>query len=209
MKLFSYVVEHDEGGSPNPYHKYCTLAHCKYRENLSKPKNLIEKAVDYFNQKEEVWVLGTGGANLSKSEGHGKIIYLMKVTDVLSLEDYYLSKKFALKKYIENGNKIERLGDNYCLNDKDAPFGYDRYVLISNHFVYFGRNAKNIPSKYSNSHLEKKGPSYRYDFNDDLIQKFTTCIIKMYGKGKKGDPCMINKQTNNNCKPCKPKKKSC
>lgn len=29
-RLFSYVVEHDEGRSPNPFGSYCTLANCKF-----------------------------------------------------------------------------------------------------------------------------------------------------------------------------------
>jgi hypothetical protein len=29
MKLYCYIVTHDTGFSPNPFHGYCTLACCK------------------------------------------------------------------------------------------------------------------------------------------------------------------------------------
>jgi hypothetical protein len=30
IKIFAYVVEHDEGREPSPYFDVCTLCRCKY-----------------------------------------------------------------------------------------------------------------------------------------------------------------------------------
>ncbi len=42
MKIFSYVVDHDNGFSPNPYYGVCTLAHCKFGKKGK--KNVVELA---------------------------------------------------------------------------------------------------------------------------------------------------------------------
>ena len=69
-RLFSYVVDHDYGFAPNPFGGICTLAKCKYG---SKKRNIVEMA------ERRDWIAGTGGADLSKSAGHGKLIYAMRV----------------------------------------------------------------------------------------------------------------------------------
>lgn len=69
MKLFSYVVDHDNGFAPNPYYGVCTLAHCKFGRKGY--KNAVELA------KVGDWVVGTGGKG-KKSAGHGKLIYAMR-----------------------------------------------------------------------------------------------------------------------------------
>jgi len=62
-RLYSYVVDHDLGFAPNPFGGCCTLAKCKYG---SKRRNIVEMA------ETGDWIAGTGGADLSKSAGHGK-----------------------------------------------------------------------------------------------------------------------------------------
>jgi len=79
-RLFSYVVDHDHGFAPHPNGQYCTLAKCKYGSR--RYKNIVELA------KKGDWIVGTGGANLSKSAGHGKLIYAMRVDKKLPLADY-------------------------------------------------------------------------------------------------------------------------
>ncbi len=45
-KLYSYVVEHDNGHAPNPYFGVCTLCRCKFRKHRGRPKNVVELAVE-------------------------------------------------------------------------------------------------------------------------------------------------------------------
>ena len=66
MKVFSYVVEHDNGLAPNPYFGYCTLCRCKFREKPGGHRNIVELA------EKGDWIIGTGGANLEKKRGPWK-----------------------------------------------------------------------------------------------------------------------------------------
>src|ERR1700680_4148150 len=112
-KLYSYVVDHDHGFAPCPSGGFCTLAKCKYG---SKKRNIVEMA--------EVgdWIAGTGGVDLGKSAGHGKLIYAMRVDD-----------KLPLAKYCRE-NVGKRIDADHDIGEKG------RFALISHHFFYFGRN---------------------------------------------------------------------
>jgi hypothetical protein len=105
MRIFSYVVEHDTGHAPNPFFEVCTLCRCKYRKSPGKPQNVVERA------KPGDWVVGTGGADLLKSAGHGKIVYAMRVDKKITREDYYSDRKYACKKPLRN-NIVSQNGDN-------------------------------------------------------------------------------------------------
>ena len=185
MRLFSYVVEHDKGFAPNPFHGICTLAQCKYRIDATRPRNLVEMA--------EVgdWIIGTGGANLNKSAGHGKLIYAMRVAEKLTLEEYYEDKRFKCKKKKTNGTYEQKKGDNFYHNDWEKK---NRFVLTGHQFYYFGRNAQDIkdisgilPHELHN--IEKKGPGYRYDFSEGFLENFVKWIECKYNTGIHGYPC--------------------
>src|SRR5688500_18551346 len=79
-KLFSYVVDHDLGFAPNPFGGFCTLAKCKYSSDFK--WNIVELA------EQGDWVAGTGGADLTKSAGHGKFVYAMRVDEIVPLDEY-------------------------------------------------------------------------------------------------------------------------
>ena len=165
-RLFSYVVEHDEGCAPNPFGRYCTLAHCKFSGTGKKP-NVVELA------NEGDWIVGTGGANLRKSSGHGTIVYAMKVTDKLSLNDYLRACKFR--------------GRADC---HDGPRSSKRFALISEDFYYFGRMAKPIPSRFNEPHrLEKRGPGFRSDFDEAFVARFETWLRNKFRRGVHGAAC--------------------
>jgi hypothetical protein len=197
-RLYSYVVEHDTGDAPNPFFGYCTLCNCKYRESLDMPRNVVELA--------EIghWVVGTGGANLTRSSGNGTIIYAMKVTDKMNLQEYFTSSEFACKKLGSKGNC--RFGDNF---ERRTDFDkYERFVLISEHFYYFGRNAIKIPKKRF-PNLEKRGRRFRSRFEDSYIADFVSWIENEIGKkpGKHSRPCWPLGGQGDNCPPCKPRNK--
>src|SRR5437764_1227671 len=87
-KMFSYVVEHDYGLSPNPSDGYCTLAFCKFKKKTR--RNIVEIAAVGD------WVVGTGGKS-STSAGSGKLVYAMKVTEKKTLREYFLDPRFAVR----------------------------------------------------------------------------------------------------------------
>ena len=76
--------------------------------------------------KEGDWIAGTGGVDLGKSAGHGKLIYAMRVDE-----------KITLREYCE-GNQGNRIDAAFDIPVKD------RFALISHHYFYFGRNAIDI-----------------------------------------------------------------
>jgi hypothetical protein len=178
-KLFSYVVDHDLGIAPHAAGKYCTLVNCKYRKKKSSQRNIVELA------EEEDWIVGTGGAS-RKSAGHGKIVYAMKVTEKLSLKEYVKDKRF-------HGRRD---------NQRHAPNCTNRFALISTHFYYFGRNASQIPKRFKRHPLEKKGPSFRKDFDQKFIDSFVNWLERKHErKGILGKPCREEKNVGPVCRP--------
>ena len=181
-KLYSYVVDHDTGEAPNPFFGFCTLCLCKYRSSMKKSRNIVELAGTGD------WLVGTGGIDLAKSAGHGKLIYAMRVTNKLTLGEYFRSPEFELKKPKPNGKKHWQYGDNL------RPVGLfessQRFVLISDHFYYFGRNAIPIPPKAS-PQLEKKGRGFKSGFDEAFIKRFAHWIERQSGfkPGRHGKPC--------------------
>lgn len=174
-KLYSYVVDHDYGYAPNPYNGHCTLAQCKFG---IKAKNITDMA------EPGDWLVGTGGVK-SVSAGHGKIVYVMRVDEKISLAEYYSKKIFKGR------------SDNL----KSEKNNKARYALISKHYYYFGRNAidiSQIPKKYLTHPIEKKDPRYRSDFDIKFIDQFIAWIERKYCIGMHGCPCG---STDNNLQP--------
>jgi hypothetical protein len=169
-KLFSYVVEHDYGFAPNPSNNYCTLAYCKFG---GKRKNILELA----EEKKEHWIVGTGGIDTNKSAGHGKLLFAMRVDEKITLFDYYRDARFRCR----IDNLLEGSGRT------------DRFILLSQHYFYFGRNAvdiQNIPKNHLTHSLEKKGPGFRNDFNTEFIHDFANWLTANYTIGILGPPCV-------------------
>jgi hypothetical protein len=165
--LFSYVVDHDEGYSPNPVGGICTLAHCKFSQ--SGRSNLVEMA--------EIgdWILGTGGKS-ARSAGHGRLIYAMRVTEKIPLRTYLTARQYAGR------------ADQY------PPAGGDqnRFALLSDDFYYFGSNAiavERIPTRQLDHPLEKRGPRHRRDFTEAFIADFEQWIRREFSVGIHGEPC--------------------
>ncbi len=171
-KLYSYVVDHDLGYAPNPFGGFCTLAKCKYgtakTKNGSIRRNIVELA------EEGDWIVGTGGIDLSKSAGHGKLIYAMHVDEIISLAEYC------------RGNIGNRIDAEHDIAEKS------RYALISHQFFYFGRNAidiSEIPGKHLDHPFEKTGPGHRCDFSEEFIRDFAKWLKANFKVGIHGQPC--------------------
>lgn len=184
MKLFSYVVEHDYGDAPNPYFECCTLCRCKYREDRDDRRNVVELAKQAVDEGETVWVVGTGGADSRKSAGNDKLVYAMRVDEVLSRGEYYKDSRFRKKRPLRNGAYEHRRGDNIKPNGKFEE--HDQFVLISGHFSYFGRRAIDIPVRFLG--FVKRGPGFRCRFENSDITRFVKWIGEQE-RGMRGEPC--------------------
>jgi hypothetical protein len=149
-RCYVYVVDRDFGFAPNPFHGVCTLATCKPRIRArARPGD---------------WVVGMGGRRLNAT---GRCIFAMKVSNVISFDDYWHDPTFRDKRPVRNGSHRMLVGDNIYHKDGSGkwvqadshhsnPDGSanvhninqdtkaDR-VLLSTHFYYFGRVAPEVP----------------------------------------------------------------
>lgn len=81
-KLYSYIVARDYGFAPNPFYDFCTLATCK--PDIRRTAQVGD------------WVVGTG----PKTKGRARhIVYAMRVTEVMSFNDYWNDLRFIKKRH--------------------------------------------------------------------------------------------------------------
>ncbi|MCG7929931.1 MAG: hypothetical protein N0E44_07765 [Candidatus Thiodiazotropha lotti] len=151
--VFIYVVDRDYGFAPNPFHGYCTLATCKSR---------IRNAANVGD-----WVVGVGGSRLKAT---GQCIYAMLVSGKVTYNEYWSSSVYQVKIPVRNGSQVMMVGDNIYHQEEGSgewmqvdshhskedgspnPLNIEKdtrseYVLLSNHFYYFGKAAPAIPNK--------------------------------------------------------------
>jgi hypothetical protein len=158
MNYYSYVVEHDWGLAPNPFGGYCTLAVCK--PQIRKSNNL--QIGD--------WIIGTGSKALEDVSGRrlrNNLIYSMQVSEIISLEEYWVDNRFKCKKPILNGSKQLMYGDNFYHKDNKGEWLQEDSAhsnqdgtpnlahletdtngensIISENFYYFGQSSPSLP----------------------------------------------------------------
>ncbi len=157
MRYYTYIVKRDFGFAPNPWFGYCTLATCKPN---------IRASATVGN-----WVFGTG----SKANNlNGYLIYAMKVTEKVTLNEYWNDPRFQQKKPEMFGSLKQMYGDNIYYYDpdkgiwhqsnshhsnEDGSVNFDNLgndtskpcVLISSEFFYFGKDAIQIPEAFKDA----------------------------------------------------------
>lgn len=160
MRLCSHVVVSDTGLAPNPFFGYCTTALCT-------PSHMRARA----NQGD--WLVG----NSPKADGN-RLVYAMRVSQVLSMDQYFSDRRFDAKKPDPDGDLTQQCGDNLYFresggswsraasrfhNDCDSfvrDVGRDfrgRPVFVSDHFYYFGSNRVPIPEHLSEVVQDRQG----------------------------------------------------
>lgn len=172
MRLYSYVVVHDTGFAPNPFWGYCTLANCK-------------PAIRRTAQVED-WVVG-----LSPKYAENRLIYAMRVEEILSHDAYFADARFGPKKPdYSQGQVVCKSGDNIYEPRSEGGFhqlqsmhsnGTDenpwtkahdlsgKKVLVSKTFCYFGSQAISLPPDLD---CLKVGRAHRCRFSEDTISLF-------------------------------------
>ena len=183
MTLYSYVVVHDAGFAPNPFGDFCTLATCK-------PKIRLRAQVGD-------WIVGAGSA---RNVGSGKLLYAMRVAEILPLEKYARDARFGDKVPKPKGSEEERCGDNIYYRYRGAWKQRESFhgpaematdlsglnVLVSDHFYYFGRETIDVPARFSE--LTYRGRGYRNRFDDDLVNAFVNWLDESFETGIHGLP---------------------
>lgn len=170
--LFSYIVATDSGFAPNPFFGLCTLACCKPGIRRAIGDRLLHTwgAADIqelrrsdpgYVRSQNIWVVGLAGASL-RDRPRRSVVYAMQVTDVLDFESYY--EEHPDKRPVRTGQATSddpawhgdaiytgndpmtarQLPSAHSEGDKEHDLG-GRYVLVSDHFIYFGKDAPYVP----------------------------------------------------------------
>ena len=196
-KIYSYVLRIDDGAAPNPFWGLCTLTICK----------------PAIRRKAQIgdWVIGTGSKNTRLKDGKtfdfsDSIVYAMKITDKKALSEYDEFCKSNLinkiPKWKTNDWKL-RVGD--CIYDystssepvirkgvhnegnRQRDLG-GHNSLLSDHFYYFGVEARPLPSNLKE--LIKKNQGHKKIENPNLIQQFEEWIEQFEKNKLYADPQM-------------------
>lgn len=182
--LFVYVVARDFGFAPNPFHGFCTLATCK-------PK--IRNAAKIGD-----WIIGVGGSRLKAT---GRCIFALKVTEIVSFDEYWDDPRFIVKRPRRNGSLAMMIGDNiYHRNAKGEWIQEDSHhsnfdgstnienlqrdtgstnVIISDHFYYFGVSAPEMP--FENIGYENKRSHRKIQITEEVELFLSGIEIKFKG----------------------------
>lgn len=192
MSIYAYKITRDYGFAPNPFGRYCSLACCK--------PHIRKKAVVGD------WIIGTGAIENNLLY---HLIFLMKVTERLTFQEYWEDKRFSYKKPVLNGSKKQIHGDNIYYNNGNNWIQLDshhslyegqinegnlkqdlsgEYVLISDYFVYLGNNYLKVPEKFLEICPNKTTRDYFTVQNEDLANEFIELILNNYDLGLNGKP---------------------
>jgi hypothetical protein len=187
MRLFSYIVKHDTGFSPNPFWGYCTLADCK--PTIRRTANVGD------------WIVG-----LSPKASGNKVVYAMEVDEILDYSAYFRDTRFRKKiPDYSDGRIVCKTGDNIYERLSEGRFRQLRsthsngeeenprtkahdlkglYVLMGKRFHYFGSAGLELPA-----HLKelKVGRGHRCRFSQQTVSNFLT-FISAYDQGVLAPP---------------------
>ncbi len=187
-KAFSYIVARDYGFAPNPFYGVLTLATCK---------PVIRKMASVGD-----FIIGCS----NKAFGN-KLIYMAKVSEILTFDQYWNDPRFAKKKPVMNGSLKKLYGDNIYHHDADGnwmqedshhtnndgtinPNNLKRdtsttdKMLICNDFVYLGKSMISVPYEYDSCIY--KGRGFYYPAYDDA-KKLWDFLMARYPRGGKID----------------------
>ncbi len=198
MSYYTYKITRDFGFAPNPFFGICTLATCK----------------PHIRKKAKVgdWIFGTGS---SKLENPNTLIYAMKVTKIITFNEYWSDPQYKRKIPKMNCSLVQMYGDNIYYKDKDEQWFQENShhsnengilneknlktdtsgtenVLISDQYFYFGRNYIDIPEEFRDS-IYNKGRDYKEIENDVIANKMIQYIEKKFDLGYHGDPILFEK----------------
>ena len=172
--LYIYRLTDDRGFAPCVQDNLLTLSCCKggqIRNNKPCKRGLrynigSKKYSDW--EKDDIYILGTF---------QNRFLYLAKITEVLTMTEYF--SKYHNRKdliYDVTDNKLIRnnhLQDQKVHTDKNQIIRdlAGEYVLLSNDYIYLGKDAKEID--IVNQYGAKRQETKKY--NDEIAEKI---IIK-------------------------------
>lgn len=194
MHLFSYRVEHDFGLAPNPFGGTISFAVCRGDIRSNKFMQIGD------------WLVGTGSVSM---KNEGRLIYAMKVEEIISFDEYWNDPRFQYKKPYLKDTLVQMYGDNFYhtvdermvqepsahsnpdLEQRIKLYNKDvkgKRVLLSKTFYYFGDNCPLIPAELQT--ICSSGRAYKYKkITEEQIKSFVSWLESNYTVGIHGDPC--------------------
>ncbi|MEH2083222.1 MAG: hypothetical protein V7K89_25585 [Nostoc sp.] len=182
MRLFSYCLTCDSGAAPNPFRELCTLAICKSK--IRRVANIGD------------WVLGFGSTQspIGDRDIGDCVVYAMKVTDKMTLQEYDKFCRVHCPDKIPKWNSEifeYRVGD--CIYDYSQgeqpvlrPSVHDNTnrkgdldgvsVLMSRHFYYFGDKPIDLPAELDGLKLSSSRNGHKSTANDPYKDAFVKWI---------------------------------
>lgn len=195
LKLCSYVVKHDTGLAPNPFWGWCTLALCTTNHQGCR-------------LQPDDWIIGNSSTEMGR-----RLIYAMRVTEVLDFDTYYHDPRFASKRACDRGWQ-ERCGDNiYYRNEaggwsQSIAFAHTSAeqiaqdtrhprVFVSDHYFYFGDNAPRIPQEFTSLLQVRQGCKYH---TGQPVSSFIEWLERTYEPGLSGEPRDREEEQRDRCR---------
>lgn len=137
-RIFRYVVKVDRGGSPNPYHGWCSLAVCKPQ---------IRRSARVGD-----WIVGL------RSRANDQVVFAMGVDEVVPLGNYWSDPRFRAKRpgrqgppdnfyRAGRGGSLERVSNALHGEELAAQDISGRNALVSWQFWYFGDQSPELPTE--------------------------------------------------------------
>ena len=188
QRIHRYVVQHDKGFAPNPFWGFCTLACCKPRIRKRARRGDI--------------IMGFGSASAEVGLG-GRVIYWMKVDEIISFDQYWSQSRFAAKKAEMQAGLMACYGDNIYHRDGSGIWkqansfhsdgeGLGRgnlerdtsttdRVLIGREFAYWGGTARQFPKALK--HLVPRGQAEPYKISESDKAKVLAWIEAVPERG--------------------------
>ena len=170
--LYSYTVAQDNGFAPNPFHGFCTLACCKPG---------IRRTA-----KEGDYIIGLGPKRLGN-----RVVFAMRVNDVVEFEDYWHEARFRIKRPDMRAGGEKAAGDNiyhrgptgewqqewslHSLRNGEQDWKLTRTdtggekVLIGEDFIYWGGDGRPLPDNLQGLIV---GRGYKSTANHEYIPDF-------------------------------------
>lgn len=169
MRVFSYIVAHDAGFAPNPFHGCCTLACCKPKiRSQAEPGDLV---VGLTRRSE-------------------RLVFVLQVDEHLTFAEYWSDARFRAKRPDWTASRIrDRCGDNIYRpgdtgyeqissfhfdnqNDREDPRTKEHdtavdKVLLGRAFVYYGAEGPELLPELSFLHVTR---GHRSRFEPEEIE---------------------------------------